>query len=241
MSQIVAVVEIGSDPTTLLLIVGVFLATFVLIVIAAYWLVRQSQPGPHGTTTWRLDVSPHLPVSKPTFDRVVRATDAALSRPRITPETRRSLDRLAGARKTFVSFYRVSMIVIGLAGVVVSVLWFREADSANMMGLPAAIVLLFSLGAILNGLIPSRTIDPIDPIDPALLDKIDVQVSTRPLTVELGESDFRKAADMRQNGSSPDEVARAVYPGYDGSDEFTRKAVRTVLEQALRADRRQAP
>ena len=241
MARILAVVEIGSDPTTLLLIVGVFLATFILVAVAAYWLVRQSHPGPQGTTTWRLDVSQRLPVSRRTFDQLASVTDAALSRPQVTPETRRSLDRLAGARKTFVSFYRITMIAIGLFGVGVSVLWFREADSANMMGLPAAIVLLLSLGAILNGLIPSRTVDPIDPIDPALLDKIDVQVSTRPLTVELDESDLRRAADMRRHGSSSDEVARAVYPGYDGADEFTRKAVRTMLEQALKADRPQAP
>ncbi len=40
------------------------------------------------------------------------------------------------------------MVAAGLFGVGVSVWMFRQADSGNMMGLPAAIILLLSLGAI---------------------------------------------------------------------------------------------
>lgn len=148
--RIFAVVEIGSDLSGLLLLGGVFIATFILV-LAAYWLIVRSKPGPQGTTTWQLDMSSRLPVSKATFDQIASTTAKALSRPKITPETRTFLRRLDHARGALAGVYRIAriaMIAMGLFGVGVSVWMFRQADSGNMMGLPAAIILLISLGAI---------------------------------------------------------------------------------------------
>ncbi|MBA3639560.1 MAG: hypothetical protein M3541_02155 [Acidobacteriota bacterium] len=75
--RIFAVVEIGGDLSTLVLI-GVFIATFSLV-LAAYWLIVRSKPGPQETTAWQLDMSSRLPVPKATFDQIASTTATALS------------------------------------------------------------------------------------------------------------------------------------------------------------------
>ena len=102
------------------------------------------------------------------------------------------------------------------------------------MLLPSALILLLSLGALLNGLAPSRTVDPIEPIDRELLDRIQVRVSAEPLSIRLSEEDVSRARNMRDAGTSLDAIARVVYRDYVLLEEFEREAIRSALEQALR-------
>jgi hypothetical protein len=226
-----AVVEI--EGTTALVVLAVFLVSFVLVCLVAYWLVASAKRGTDGTRSWNIDIAGRLPVSKATFERVADLTEAAVSRPELTPEKEAFLADLAESRKTALGAYRLGLIAVGLLGVIVAILWFRDASSANMLGLPAAIVMLLSLGAILEGLLP-RGAKHIEPIDPRLLDKIEVQVSKEPMTVRLDSTDIRKAADILRQGGSPDEAARAVYPEYDALCAFERTAVREAIADAVR-------
>jgi hypothetical protein len=226
-----AVVEI--EGTTALLVLAVFLVSFVLVCLVAYWLVASAKRGTGGTSTWDIDITSRLPVSKSTFERLADLTEAAVSRPELTPEKQAFLEDLADTRTTALGAYRLGMIAVGLVGVVVAILWFRDATSANMLGLPAAIVMLLSLGAILEGILPKRA-RHIEPIDPRLFDKVKVQVSKEPMTVRLDGADMRKAADILRQGGSPDEAARAVYTEYDALSAFERAAVRDAIVDAIR-------
>ncbi len=134
----------------LLLTGGVFIVTFVAAGTIAYLLIgirRSDAPA----TTWKFELHNRLPISKRTFELISRATHAAMERPSISPGTRVQLDRLSQARGVFVSIYRVLMIGTGLAGLTAGVLLLLSHTPGNMHGLPGAIVLRFSLGALLKG------------------------------------------------------------------------------------------
>jgi hypothetical protein len=230
-----AVVEIGGVPM-LLLIAGVFIVTFVGVCAAAYLLLVKRRTD--GTaTTWKVQLQSGLPVSKRTFEWISRGTAAAMARPQISAATRAQLEQLGQVRAVFVPIYRVLMIVVGLAGLTAGILLLRSHTPANMLGLPAAIVLLLSLGALLKGLVPGPSIVPMDPLDPALLDqfkeKINVQVITSPpLTVRLSTSDIRQAADMLRRGVPIADAARAVHPGYADLSEMDKRSVEVAIAQA---------
>jgi hypothetical protein len=222
----------------ILLIGGVFIVTFVAAGAIAYLLIgnrRSDAPA----MTWTFQLQNRLPVSKRTFELISRATHAGMERPSISPETRVQLDRLSQARGVFVSIYRVLMIGIGLAGLTAGVLLLRSHTPGNMNGLPGAIVLLLSLGALLKGITPGPSIRPsVEPLDQALLErfkrKINVQVSTlRPLRVTLSESDIRLAAEMLHRGVPIADVARAVHAGYEGLSDHDRRSVESVIAQAI--------
>lgn len=233
---LLALVEIGDDPM-LLLIAGVFILTFVAVGTLAYLLIgNRRSDGP--ATTWQFQIQRRLPVSKRTFELISRATHAGMERPSISPQTRVQLDRLDQARGVFVSIYRVLMIGVGLAGLTGGVLLLRSHTPANMNGLPGAIVLLFSLGALLKGLVPDPSIRPsVEPLEPGLLEqfkrKINVQVSTlQPLRVTLSEADMRRAAEMLDRGVPIADVARAVHAEYEGLSDHDRRSVEAVIAQA---------
>lgn len=233
------VVEIGGDPM-LLLIAGVFIVTFISVCAAAYLLLVKRRTD--GTaTTWKFQLQSRLPVSKRTFERMSYGTAAAMARPQISAATRAQLNQLGQVRGVFVSVYRVLMISVGLAGLTAGILLLRSHTPANMHGLPGAIVLLFSLGALLKGLVPGPSIVPVEPLDPALLDqfkeKINVQVITsQPLTVRLDGSDIRQAAEMLRRGVPIADAARAVHPGYADLSEMDKRSVEFAIAQATGHD-----
>lgn len=236
-----AVVEIRGDPAWLWLIGAVFVFTILLVCLIAYLLLAKRKPGPQGASTWEFNLGGRLPVSKATFDRISNATATAVSKPEVAPEKLARLDGLARTRGTFVKVYRGLMIAVGLVGLGVAVSLFRDATPGNMLGLPAAIVLLLSLGALLSGLIPSRSIVGVEPIDSGLLDRIDVQVTRQqPLTVSLSAWDLQRVTESLRQGLSIADGARLVYPGYDRLDDFGKRALESALEQSVkkaRADR----
>ena len=126
---------------------------------------------------------------------------------------------------------------MGLAGLTAGALVLRSHTPANMNGLPGAIIVLLSLGALLKGLLPGPSIMPsLEPLEPALLDqlreKIKVQVMTSPaLRVTLSESDLRRAAEMLGRGVPIADVARAVHAGYTFLSEADRRSVEAAIAQ----------
>ncbi len=235
-SRVFAVVDIAADPM-LLLIGGVFIATFVAVCAVAYLIAQRRSKTPAGT--WTFQLHSRLPVSNTTFERLSRAAATATERPDISPATRAQLDQLGQLRSGFVSIYRVLMIFVGLAGLTAGALLLRSHTPANMNGLPGGIIVLLSLGALLSGLIPGPSIKPsVEPLEPALRDqlkqKMKLQVITSPpLRVTLSESDMQRAVEMRRQGVPIAEVAHAVYPGYTGLGEADRQFVESAIAQAV--------
>jgi hypothetical protein len=227
-----AVVEIGSQ--WVVLVLAVFVITFAVVAGALLWVLRRGKSGPQDTTTWQFDTTGRLPVGKRTFDNLAGLTEELVAPPAVSPETRQFVESLKPVRDTLATSIRVILIAAGLGGIAIAIALFRQADSSNMMGLPAGIVLLISLGALLSGLIPSRTIDPVKPLDRELLQKIRVQVSKQPLTINLTSSDLAKAAEIMRQGASLEEVARSIYPDYDALGRIERAAVQQALAQAVK-------
>lgn len=233
MPTILAVVEISDNPVMLAVVVFIATLLAVLAIFALVWLIRNARTGAGGSTTWQVNVARPIHVEKPAFDRIVELTQRAVVRPVVTPETRDFVRRLDQARNTLAIILRVSLIVAGLLGIALSTVLFRQADSANMMGLPAAIILLLSLGALLSGVIPNATIKPnMEPLEPGLLDKIDLQVHAQSLNVNLSQFDVMKMNEMVRSGSSMEDVARAIYHGYDRLSEAEKSAIRHALAEA---------
>jgi hypothetical protein len=236
-----AVVEIGG---TALLVAAVFLVTFVLVCVGAYWLLkgtRVSHEGNSGAVSFRIQTSRELPLDTQTFHSMASAVQSAVKRPEVPAATRAFFKDVDKARATFVSISRVIMIAVGVAGLTVSFLMFRQANTANLMTLPAALIGLFSLGALGKGLIPDRRFQPVEPIDPALLDKIRVETSVEPLTINFGQFEMMKAAEMTARGASSEDVARAVHGGYDALSDFEKAAVQQLIAKAVKAYRPQKP
>ena len=230
-----AVVEIG--PQLIWLVVGaVFVLTFLVVCAVAFKLTVKKEPGPPGSSSFRINLGGKLPVSSQAgFERLGEFTAAALSRPELTPEKRAGLERLGNVRDKLDRVRRGILTTVGLAGLAGAWLLYSQATPANMLLLPAGIVFLLSLGALISGMFPRRSIVAGGEIDPALLDKIQVQVS-RPetLTVQLTDEDLLQASDMLRQGWSWDDVSRAMHPGYDGLGDVEKQAVQAALQQAIR-------
>lgn len=232
-TSVFAVVELGSQVG--LIAAAVFVAVFGIVCVVAWLLLRTARPGPRGATNWEFNLTHQLPVSKPTFERLAHVAERAFERPEIAPETRAGMESLKDVRNTLASGYQVTLILIGLGGVAAAIALFKQADPANMLGLPAGIILLLSLGALLSGLIPSRTVKPIEPLDRSLFKNVRVEVvSNQPLTIALGESEMARALAMLRQGASPDAIARSVYPQYDALGDREKTAVQQLLSEALR-------
>ena len=228
------VVEIGDDP--MLLIAGVFVVTFITVCAVAYLLFARRRTDGRATT-WNFELQGRFPVSKQTFDRIAHGTAAAMTRPQISDATRAQLDQLGRARGMFVSVYRAFFIFVGVAGVTAGIMILRSHTPANMLGLPGAIVVLFSLGALLEGITPRASVMPTEPLDRVHLDqlkqKTKVQVFTsEPLTVRLSAAEIRAAGEMLRRGVPIADAVRAVYPGYEGLSESDKRALEFALRQA---------
>jgi hypothetical protein len=229
------VVEIGNDPM-LLLIAGVFVVTFITVCAAAYVLLAKRRTDGLATS-WKFELQSRLPGSKHTFERIAAGTAATMARPRISEATRAQLNQLERARGVFVSVYRVLFISVGLAGLIAGILLLRSHTPANMLGLYGAIVVLFALGALLNGIVPGPSVVPMEPLSRVHLDqlkqKIKVQVFTsEPLTVTLSAAEIRAAREMLRRGVPIADAVGAVYPGYEGLVESDKRALECVLRQA---------
>jgi hypothetical protein len=227
----IAVVELASQGR--LIAAAVFIGVFAFVCFVAWLLLRTVTRG--DAATWELNFTQQLPVSKPTFERIAHFSQRAVARPEVSSETCARLDNLQDVRNTLASGYRAAMVLIGLGGVAAAVALVRQSDSANMLGLPAGIILLLSLGALLSGLVPSRVVTPSKPLDPALFKNVRVEVvQNQPLTISLGEPEMANALAMRRQGASLDAIARSVYPPYDGLSRVERAAVQQGLAESLR-------
>jgi hypothetical protein len=180
------VVEMGDNPM-LLLIAGVFVVTFVAVCAVAFVVLAKRRTDGLATTG-KFELQSRLPISKQTFERIADGTAAAMARPQVSDATRAQFNQLERVRGMFVSVYRVLFISVGLAGLTAGILLLRSHTSGNMHGLPGAIIVLLSLGALLKGIVPGPSVAPMELLDQVHLDqlkeKINVQVSTsEPVTV----------------------------------------------------------
>jgi len=244
-SGLLGIVEIGGDQT--LLIAGVvFVVTFIAVATVMFLLLRKRR-AEESPSTWAFQLQTRLPVSKPAFDRISRATHAATETPATGPTVSAKFDRVDRARSVFVSFYRVVMIIIGLAGITAGALLVRAHTPGNMNGLPGAIILLISFGALLNGLMPGPSIRPsVTPFDRALLEeakrKIKIHVNhAAPLQVTLSESDLQQATELLRRGVSVADAVRVIYPSYDHLDAMEQQALRTLVRQATNSSEASGP
>jgi hypothetical protein len=127
------------------------------------------------------------------------------------------------------------MIVVGLIGLAGSAALFHTHTPGNMHGLPGAIILLLALGALLSGLIPGPSVAPdMEPIDRRLLDKIKVRVTTsEPRAISLTAADLERGAALVRQGRDISDAARAAYRDYDALDEPEKRAMESMLAQAI--------
>ena len=233
---VLAVVELN-DPM-LLLVVAIFIVTFVSVCALAYVvLAKRRRDGDQ--TTLDLQLGARLPLTNENFARAAELTAAAVSVPEISPAARANLERLASVRGTFVSVYRTILIAVGLVGLVAGGLLLRSHTPANTNGLPGAIVLLLALGALLTGLVPGPTVRTVEPLDPELLrqmrEKISVRVITaEPIAVKLGEADIRRVSEMLRRGSSTGDALRAVYPDFDTLGESEKRWLESTMSNYVR-------
>jgi hypothetical protein len=238
-----AVVEIDSEWALLVLAAAVFLVVLAAVLAVAYLLVRaKKRPGPGPTSTFEVNLGGRLPVSKTTFDRLEKVTVAAFSKPEVTPEKRAYLDRLSRSRAIALKMYRILMLVAGLIGMAVAVALWRDATPGNMQLLPASIILLLSVAALLNAWFPSRSLRAPEPFEPGLLDRINVQVlRPQPTTLTISEADVERYAQFTRQGLSPEEAAQAAYSDFERLDEAEKQALLLGLEKSAKGARPRPP
>ena len=218
-----------------ILVGGVFVVTFVLVCAVAYVVLRRWSADSSRPSTGHFSFGTRLPVSKRPFDFVSRQAAAAIATPEVSPETRGRLEGLGRLRRRFVAVYRVIMIAVGLIGLAGAAALFHTHTPGNMHGLPAAIILLLALGALLSGLVPGPSIAPdMEPIHRRLLDKIKVRVVTsEPRAISLTAADLERAAALVRQGRDISDAARAAYRDYDTLDEPEKRAMETMVAQAI--------
>jgi hypothetical protein len=230
MDLLVAVVEI--DGATGVVIVAVFILVFLLVAGLAWFIVRnttvhasRSQPA------WRSSTNIPLPVllRRATSERLMEAVAKGSSRPSLTSEEEQFVTGLARTRKAIAKGYRLGLVVAGMVGIGVSIAIYQDYHDDEMILLPVAIIFLLSLGVLISGVMPSRTVDPIEPIDAELLKNIHVDVTRQPLTIQLDEAFTAEARKMLERGMSPAEVAAKLTPAFQPLDDRERQA----LEQAI--------
>jgi hypothetical protein len=229
MHLLVAVVEI--DGAAGVLILAVFVLVLLVVSALAWFIVRNTTIGTSKSrSAWHSSTNVPLPLLRPaTSEQLMKAVRKGLSRPSLTAEQQEFVAGLARTRKRIATGYRLGLVVAGLAGVALSIAIYTDYRDDEMILLPVAIIFLLSLGVLFSGLIPSRTVDPIEPIDRGLLKNIHVDVTSQPLTIQLDDAFTPKAREMLERGMSPAEVAALITPTYDRLGERERQAV----EQAI--------
>lgn len=229
MKLLIAVVEI--EGRTGVIVLFVLATVFVLIAILGWMIVRSATVSrSKDSSTSRFSTNIPLPVSPTTFAKLARVGTKAISRPSLTPEQQHFVRRLPSARKTLASGVRLGLIIAGLAGIGLALAIYRDYQDDEMILLPVGIIVLLSLGALMSGIVPSRTVDPIEPIDPELLRNVHVNVDVPSLTVQLDEATARQAMGLLEQGLSPESVARQVTVGYDRLSEAERDQVRAAID-----------
>jgi hypothetical protein len=229
MKLLTAVVEI--EGTAGLIVLAVFAIVFGLVVFLAWMILRNVTASRFkDPATWRFSTNVPLPLSKAAFDRVARAAPKAMSRPSLTPGQQQFVTGLATTRKKLASGVRLAFIVAGIAGIGLSIAIYRDYRDDEMILLPVGIIFLLSLGALLNGIVPSRVVDPIEPIDPESFRNVHVHVGTPSLSVQLDEATTRKAIELLERGLSPESVARQVTTGYERLSEAEQQQVQWAIE-----------
>jgi hypothetical protein len=233
-------IELGGG-SVMLLVVAVFLVTFVVVFGVAYLLLfgkrKTTKTTPSGPATWSTEVSASLPVSPETVDLMTNAVAQVFEKPQLTPQQTAYVQQLSHVRGVFVKMYRGLLIGVGIAGLVASALLLLSHTPSNMLGLPGGIVLLLSLMALLSGLVPSQSITGMSTaVDfRPLLNKINVQVHrAEPLRVSMSEADMNRAVEMIKDGLPISDAARAVYPEFDRLDGFGRQALESALQELAR-------
>lgn len=238
-----AVVEIESEWALLVLAAAVFLVVLAVVLAVAYLFMHvKRKPGHGGTSTFEVNLGGRVPVSKTTFDRLEKVTVAAFSRPEVTPEKRAYLDRLSRLRASALKMSRILLLFAGLGGLVIAVALWRDATTANMQLLPASIILLLSVGALLSAWVPSRSLGSSERIEPGLLERINVQVlRPEPTTLTLTEADIERFVQFTRQGLSPERAAQAAYPDFERLDEAEKQTLLLGLEKSVKAARSRYP
>jgi hypothetical protein len=231
----------------------VFVATFVIVFAVAYRLfvdrkkpaAGEAGPAPHDVTqvpddatTFEVSTSGTLPVSPGTVDLASRVVDAFVKRPPPFPEHAATMERIASFRGALFTGYRGVMILIGVLGSVAGAGLLLSHTPANQLGLPGGILLLLSLGALLNGLVPKRSLaDTIGPLDfRPLLDKVQININqNQPLRVSMTEAQMTRAVEMIRDGLPISEAARTVYPEFDRLDTFSKAALESALQEMAKS------
>ena len=116
-------------------------------------------------------------------------------------------------------------IISGIAGIGLSIAIYRGYRDDEMILLPVGIIFLLSLGVLLNGIIPSRVVDPIEPMDPEFFRNVHFHAGTPSLSVQLDEATTRKAVELLERGLSPESVAHEVTTGYERLSDAEQKQV----------------
>src|SRR5688572_1733700 len=124
----------------MLLVVGVFLLTFVAVSVIGFVALSRGRREERGATTWRLNFGGRIPVSEASFQRIADETRAAVEVPKASAEVRETLNSLDSVRRGLAVGYRTLMILVGLAGLVGGILLVRSHTPGNMQGLPGAII-----------------------------------------------------------------------------------------------------
>jgi hypothetical protein len=237
------------DASVELVVAAVFVTTFAIVGAVAYLLLfrgtttdRETTAGtadragrlPGAGSTWSFEINGRLPMSRETSDRIVDAVGDAFRPPELSARQLQNVEPLAVIRGVAVKVYRGFFITVGLIGLIAAAFLFRAHTPANMIGLPAGIVLLLSLGALLNGLVPSRSVTGwTESLDfRPLLKKIHVDVHhAEPLRLSLTEAQSQRAIDLIRQGLPLSEAARTVYPDFDRLDAFARQAIESALQE----------
>jgi len=214
MRLLTAVVEI--EGTTGLIVLAVFAIVFGLVAFLAWMILRSvTASRVKAPATWRVSTNVPMALSKTAFDQVARAAPKAISRPSLTTDQQQFVTGLATTRKKLASGVRLVFVMAGIAGIGLSIAIYRDYRDDEMILLPAGIIFLVSLGVLLNGLVPSRVLDPIEPIDPDSFRNVHMQVGTPLLSVQFDEATTSKAIELLEQGLSPESVAREVTTGYE--------------------------
>jgi len=228
MRLLTAVVEI--EGTAGLIVLAVFAIVFGLVAFLAWMILRSvTASRVKDPATWRVSTNVPLPLSKAAFDRVARAAPKAISRPSLTTDQQQFVTGLATTRKKLASGVRLALIIAGLAGIGLSIAIYRDYRDDEMILLPVGIIFLVSLGVLLNGIVPSRVVDPIEPLDPESFRNVHLHVGTPSLSVQLDEATTSKAIELLERGLSPESVAREVTTGYERLSEAEQKQVQWAI------------
>ena len=155
----------------LLLIAGVFVVTFITVCAVAYVLLAKRRTG-GPATPWKVRAA--KPFAGLVEDiRADRGRDSghhgkAAGQWSHTGAAQPTRPGSRSVRVRLPSLF-VSLELAGLTG---GILLLRSHTPGNMNGLPGAIIVLLSLGALLKGIVPGPSVMAVEPLDQVHLDQL---------------------------------------------------------------------